>query len=126
MLLNSKKTLDICVIINQKMKQLRHISTLISILTLGIINPISAQDIEESELFDMLKANDSLVFNLGFNTCDVSQFEKLLADDLEFYHDKAGVMNSKEEFIKAIKNGICQKENTFKSRRELIEGRLQV
>ncbi|MGJ8592595.1 MAG: nuclear transport factor 2 family protein [Aquaticitalea sp.] len=107
------------------MKQL-HFDILIAVFVLGFINPISAQVTNESELLEIIKQHDSLIFTVGFNTCDMSQFEKLLTDDIQFYHDKGGVMNSKEEFIKSIKNGICQKENPYKSRRELIEGSLEV
>ena len=85
-----------------------------------------AQNNDDSELFETLKANDSLLFNVGFNTCDLSQFENLMADDLEFYHDKSGVTNSLSEFMNVMKTGICNPSNTFKARRELIKGSLEV
>jgi len=31
---------------------------------------------------------DSLLFSLGFNNCDISQFENLMSDKLIFFHDK--------------------------------------
>ena len=105
------------------MKQLKHL-LIISILLTG--HNIFAQIDSNSELFNMLKANDSLLFNIGFNTCDLSQFENLMSDDLEFYHDKSGVTNSKSEFMNVMKTGICNPSNTFKARRELIKGSLEV
>lgn len=108
------------------MKQLQHIFILISILTVGIISPLKAQVSENSELYKTLKTNDSLLFNVGFNKCDIQQFQNLTSDDLEFYHDKAGVINSKEEFIKVMANGICKKDNPYKARRELVENSLKV
>lgn len=108
------------------MKQFQYTIILIAMLSLGIINPIKAQIAEDSELFSTLKENDSLLFNLDFNRCDFNQFQKFTTDDLEFYHDKGGVLNSKEEFIKAMAEGICKKDNPFKSRRELIKNSLQV
>lgn len=108
------------------MKQFKHKIILVVILSLGIINLLKAQVGENSDLFKTLKAKDSLIFNVGFNHCDVSQFKNLVADDFEFYHDKSGVLNSKEEFINSIENGLCSKTNPYKARRELITGSLEV
>ena len=105
------------------MKQLNHL-LIISILFIGHYN--YAQNNKDSELFNILKANDSLMFDIGFNTCDFSQFEYLIADDLEFYHDKSGVINTKSEFINVMKSGICNPSNTFIARRELIKGSLEI
>jgi hypothetical protein len=105
------------------MKQIKHI-IIIVILLVGFSN--QAQVSEDAELFNTLKANDSLLFEVGFNTCDIRQFENLMADDLEFYHDKSGALNSMSQFVDVMKNGICNPSNTFKVRRELIEGSIEV
>ena len=86
---------------------------------------ITAQVEVNSELYKTLKTNDSLLFDVGFNTCELSAFENLLAEDLEFYHDKGGLIPSKQVFIEGFKNGIC-KSPDFKSRRELVTGSLEV
>ena len=83
-----------------------------------------AQVDKSSELFKTLKAKDSLLFNVGFNTCDISQFENLVSDNFEFYHDKAGMTLSKSAFISSIKDGLCKLD--YKPRRELIENSVQV
>ena len=54
------------------------------------------------------------------------EFENLMSDDLEFYHDKSGITNSISEFINVMETGICNPSNTFKARRELIKGSLEV
>ncbi len=77
------------------------------------------------ELYKLVVQNDSLLFNLGFNNCDLSQFETLLSDDFEFYHDKAGLEKSKANNIATLKAGICGNPD-FKSRRELVEGSIEV
>ncbi|MEL6812208.1 MAG: nuclear transport factor 2 family protein [Bacteroidota bacterium] len=84
-----------------------------------------AQVKTSSELYKTLKANDSLLFQVGFNTCELSSWEILLAEDLEFYHDKGGVLRSKKDFITQFKNGICGSPD-FKSRRELVTESLKV
>lgn len=85
----------------------------------------SAQVEVQSELYKTLKTNDSLIFDVGFNTCDLSAFENLLTEDFEFYHDKGGITDSKKAFIETFKNGIC-KSPKFKSRRELVDGSIAV
>lgn len=85
---------------------------------------LRAQLPQSSKLFQTLKTNDSLLFDIGFNGCDISQFEQLVSDSFEFYHDKSGVQSSKTAFISSIKNGICKLP--YKPRRELIAGSLEV
>lgn len=108
------------------MKPNQSIVFLLSILTLCFSTITYGQIAKDSELFKTLKVNDSLLFNIGFNTCDISKFEKFIADDLEFYHDKSGVTNSKQKFIQSIKNGICSPNNTVTVRRTLVTGSLTV
>lgn len=86
---------------------------------------IFAQVSETSELFKTLKTKDSLLFEVGFNTCDIAQFEALVTNDLEFYHDQGGILKSKAAFLEITKNGIC-KSDAFVSRRELVAESLEV
>lgn len=83
-----------------------------------------AQVDRTSDLYAALKAGDSLLFDVGFNTCDIGQFENLVSEDFEFYHDQSGMVSSKAEFIAGIKEGLCRLD--YKPRRELTEGSLTV
>lgn len=83
-----------------------------------------AQESTSSELYKTLKSKDSLLFNIGFNKCDISQFENLVSDDFEFYHDKSGITSSKSAFIASIKDGLCKMD--YKAKRELVEGSVEV
>src|SRR6185437_15521355 len=85
---------------------------------------LPAQVSRTSPLFLELKTNDSLLFNLGFNNCDIKQFENLVSDNFEFYHDEAGITSSKAAFIASVKDGICKL--AYKPKRVLIENSLQV
>jgi len=87
---------------------------------------INAQVEESSELFQQLKAADSLLFNIGFNTCNMAPFETLVSENFEFYHDKGGITDSKAEFIQTFKDGLCKTPETYQSRRELVAGSLEV
>src|ERR1044071_2634519 len=82
---------------------------------------LHAQVLPNSELYKTIMDKDSLFFNIGYNTCDLSQFENLLSDKFEFYHDKVGRNSSKPGFIAAFRNGLC-KSKSYQARRELING----
>lgn len=80
---------------------------------------VSAQVEPTSVLYKTILEKDSLLFNIGFNTCDISQFEKLLSENFEFFHDKSGISDRKK-FLNDLKNGLCKSPETYQSRRELI------
>lgn len=86
----------------------------------------TAQVDQNSDLFKTLKAKDSILFKIGFNKCKVDKSAELMFDDLEFYHDKSGITNSKEEFVKTMKNGICRANNPEKVYRFLVDESLEV
>lgn len=79
---------------------------LIPLLFLTIL--VNAQVEKSSELYKTIKEKDSLLFNIGFNNCDITQFKKLVSDNFEFYHDQGGITNSKSEFIQSIENVLCK------------------
>lgn len=87
---------------------------------------VMAQVDKNSELFKTLKAKDSILFKIGFNKCEVAKSAELMSEDLEFYHDNSGISNSKEEFIEAMKSGICRENNPEKVYRFLVDESLEV
>ncbi len=80
----------------------------------------SAQVDKNSELYQTILSKDSLLFTVGFNTCDVSQFEKLTSENFEFFHDKDGI-SDKKKFINDLKNGLCGNPDNYQARRELVK-----
>lgn len=79
---------------------------------------VFAQVEKHSELYRMILEKDSLLFNVGFNQCDITQFEMLLSNDFEFYHDVDGV-SDKQKFLNDLKNGLCGNRNKYQARRVL-------
>ncbi len=79
---------------------------------------------DTSSLFLQLKTCDSLLFNIGFNECNLDVFDTLVADDFEFYHDQSGITPNKEAFISGTKNGLCTMD--YKAIRKLQRGSLNV
>jgi hypothetical protein len=99
-------------------------NTLIAVLCLTSTF-IFGQVQEKSELYKTIISKDSLLFNVGFNTCDISQFENLLSKNLEFLHDKDGI-SDKKEFLYTLKNGLCSSPDKYQSRRELIKSSTEI
>ena len=85
-----------------------------------------AQVEQNSDLFKNLIAKDSILFKIGFNKCEVDKSSTFIAEDLEFYHDKGGVLTSKEAFVNQMKNGLCNPNNPEKTYRFLVEESLDV
>jgi hypothetical protein len=84
-----------------------------------------SQEEKNSELYKTIMSKDSLLFNLGFNKCDISQFENLFSDDLEFYHDKSGI-SDKVLFVINMKKGLCGSIGTRQYRRYLVPNTTEV
>ena len=95
---------------------------LFQIILLSIV--VYAQTEKSSELYQIIKEKDSLLFNLGFNNCDITQFENLVSEKFEFYHDQSGITDSKFAFINSIQNGLCKLN--YKPKRMLIDNSLEV
>ncbi len=72
------------------------------------------------QLFHVIQAEDAALFG-AYNSCDLATFGSLLADDLEFYHDKGGLMTGKQATVDGVKNNICGKVT-----RQLVPGTLEV
>jgi Domain of unknown function (DUF4440) len=74
----------------------------------------------QEELTKAVAALDKELFD-AYNTCNLDKLGTLVADDLEFYHDKTGLAVGKQLFLDAIKNNICGKVT-----RQLVAGTLEV
>jgi hypothetical protein len=74
----------------------------------------------QEELTKAITELDKELFD-AYNTCNLEKLGSLVADDLEFYHDKTGLAVGKRVFLDAIKNNICGKVT-----RELVPGTLEV
>jgi hypothetical protein len=85
---------------------------------------VTAQENEKSELFVALQKGDSLLFEEGFNKCNIAALEKIIDSTFEFYHDQNGFQD-RYTFIKGFKESICSNPN-FKPIRKLVKGSLVV
>jgi Domain of unknown function (DUF4440) len=72
------------------------------------------------QLFQTVAALDTALFD-AYNQCDLEKLGSLVADDLEFYHDKTGLSVGKQKFLADIQKYVCGKV-----RRDLVSGTLEV
>ncbi len=77
---------------------------------------------DDQQLYDTIVRLDSAFFE-AYNTCAVhlKVYGSFFADNIEFYHDKGGLMTSKQDIIDATNRNICGKVT-----RELVKGSIEV
>lgn len=97
---------------------------LIGILLFQLQIAFSQED-KSSDLYKTIISKDSLLFDVGFNTCDISQFENLLSDQFEFYHDRDSISN-KTLFLHNLRNGLCRSVESYQARRALVPGSTEI
>ncbi len=101
------------------------VKTILVLFITGLINITNAQVGENSDVFKTLKVKDHLLFQKGFNECDLNQISLLITNDIEFYHDKDGITKSKKSFINSMEKHLCfSGKNVLK--RVLMEETLEV
>ncbi|MFT3903524.1 MAG: serine hydrolase [Niabella sp.] len=88
-------------------------------------NKTFAQTQNPSELYQTILAKDSLLFDVGFNQCNINLSENLLSENLKFYHDKDGISN-KAKFISDLKKGICSNAENRQVKRFLIKEKTEI
>jgi hypothetical protein len=99
-------------------------TALLSLILFFISFNLFAQVDRSSDLFRTLKTNDSLLFNVGYNKHDIRQFDSLISENFEFYHDEAGITSSKSAFLTSIKDGLFKLP--YNARRALEEKTLNI
>ena len=83
----------------------------------------NAQIDRKTKLYKTLKSKDSIIFERGFNNCELEKLKLVISDSIEFYHDISGIQYRKE-FMDAIKNNVCSNPGNFT--RLLVEKSLEV
>lgn len=101
------------------MKRLLHPMLLI-VLALCSTQANGQSDTQPDPLIKIVQSLDAKLFD-AYNHCDLTTLGKMVADDLEFYHDQTGLSVGKVPFLAAIKENICGKVQ-----RELLPETLEV
>lgn len=88
------------------------------------VYPATGQLSDTSDVYREIMVMDSLLFDVGFSTCDVEQFERIVSEDFEFYHDQSGIIGTKEAFITNTRDGLCTLP--YQPIRRLVEGSTEI
>lgn len=88
--------------------------------SIAVFVSLLAAPVPQDELSRTLSSLDSAVFD-AYNRCELEKFSAYFAEDVEFYHDKTGLMTGKQNLVEALKKNICGKV-----RRELVPGTMEV
>ena len=95
-------------------------SSLLLMFVMFCVASCAQSQASDPALFKTIQALDTKLFD-AYNHCDLPAFSSLVADDIEFYHDKTGLSVGRQALVDAIKNNICGKVT-----RELVPGSLEV
>lgn len=102
---------------------------MIDILVAAAVSASSIPMSEGPALRASIEARDAELFELFFSGCDPARLRTMLADDLEFYHDKGGfVFRNAEAMITDYAKQCFEraKPDAWRSRRELVKSTLVV
>lgn len=75
---------------------------------------------DDLELYNTIVAMDSTFFQ-AYNICDLDQQASIYSDNIEFFHDKGGLMTVKQEILDSTKKYVCGKVT-----RELVKGSIEI
>jgi len=101
---------------------MKNIITILAVLLSA--GALKAQVSEKDTLFIELQKKDSILFEDGFNKCNLSAVANLLDSGFEFYHDQNGVQDN-NVFLQGFKESICENPKG-KPIRKLQKGSLVV
>jgi hypothetical protein len=60
----------------------------------------------DEQLTQAIKTLDAELFQ-AYNTCDLEKFGALIDENVEFYHDRGGLMLGRKAVVDGVKNNIC-------------------
>ena len=96
------------------------LSFLYSLTSFAQIEKIQKYKPVDINIHNQIVKMDSIYFN-AYNTYDMETQTAIYDENLEFFHDKGGLSNSKADVLTAIENNICGKVT-----RTLIKGSVEV
>lgn len=101
--------------------------TQIFTITLFVItNSLSIAQTKKNSLFKEIQKVDSLFFE-AYNTKNLKTYSAFISPEIEFYHDKNGMINSKNRVIHSLKKMIEKEKNTnYSIKRKLVKESLEV
>jgi len=81
------------------------------------------------QLIDELNRMDSILFKATFEDCRIDVMAEMITDDVEFYHDKGGLIATSADILLANLIDGCERQKTGqnnKAKREVILSSIEV
>jgi hypothetical protein len=75
----------------------------------------------EQEKVEAIVLHQDALFWDAYNRCDTEGFRPFISDDVEFYHDKGGIILGLDSLIATTKKNLCA-DGGYRLRREAVEG----
>lgn len=89
----------------------------------------STQIPDEETITEDLNIKDRLLFEAIFEECNISVAEEMFTEDLEFYHDKWGIVaNNRSQFIENIQS-VCDAQkvgNSNQAKRKVDQRSIEI
>ena len=86
-------------------------------------NPAQDYVPDDRALHVAIVALDKQFFD-AYNSCNIAVLDSMISEDLEFYHDQGGLVDSKAVLMTGLRNNICGEGK--KVRRELLVNTTEV
>ena len=103
------------------------------VLSLALLAPLAsaAEPVvlpDADTLRAQIAARDIEFFDVQFEQCAPERMRALLTDDVEFFHDKGGLVKGADAFVAMYETMCTQRKapDAWRSRRKLVEGTLHV
>lgn len=105
------------------MKRIYQILSMVSLIVAFVLAPhIACAQAPADPAIKEVALQDSLFWK-GYNSCDLVLQGSLIADDIEFYHDKGGITLGKAAMLNSLKN-LCKPG--YKIRRAAINATIEI
>ena len=108
----------------KKMTTLNALVLCILVATHGVAAQSKNDTAAATELYTQIATLDETLF-AAFNTCNLEKVGSLFTEDVEFYHEKSGLILTRTRVIEVMKANLCSPYSN-RVRRELIKTTLQV
>jgi SnoaL-like polyketide cyclase. len=99
-------------------------TTITAFLSLLAFSGFAIGQTAHPTLTETILAKDA-AFWVAYNKCDTAGFRQFFTDDVEFYHDTGGPTIGIDNFMDALKTGLCGNPNNH-LRREAVKGTVNV
>ena len=102
------------------LRNMAFLLVLVGVTSAAALAQAATREPTDTPLFQTVALLDTALF-AAYNQCDQQKLTSMIADDLEFYQDNAGLSVGRQRFLESNKKYICGKV-----RRELVPGTLEV